>query len=119
MHQRKRKLSMIRISLTKPSPNTVPKGESGRLQNEKCSGQYRWRSCHGARLLLALPILASVFSVALITPATADSERQTFVRINQLGYRPLDPKSAVAFSRAVLPQRFTVIDAGTQQVVFE
>src|SRR5712691_10586632 len=89
------------------------------MTNGRCSDRYRSRFCHCARLLSVLPIIVSVFSLALTPPATADSDRQIFIRINQLGYRPLDPKSAVAFSREALPLGFTVIDAVTQQVVFE
>src|SRR5260370_28194632 len=89
------------------------------MTNDKCTGRYRSRFCNRAPLLSVLPIIASVFLLALITPATADSERQIFVRINQLGYRPREPKSAVAFSSEVLPGRFAVINAITQQVVFD
>src|SRR2546429_1213939 len=89
------------------------------MENDKCTGRYRSRFCNGAQLLSALTVLASAYSIALIIPVSADSERQIFVRINQLGYRPLDPKSAVAFSREALPEKFNVIDAVTQQVVFE
>src|SRR3989442_11397713 len=102
------------------------------MSNGKCSGRIhhpkraarlgtpvRSRFCNGARLFWVLPIIVSVFSIALTPPATADSDQQIFIRVNQLGYRPLDPKSALAFSREALPQRFTVIDAVTQRVVFE
>src|SRR5437667_869585 len=88
------------------------------MTNGKCSGRCRSRFCNSARLLSAVAIIASVFLLALITPATSDSERQIFVRINQLGYRPQDPKSALAFSRESLPQRFNVIDADTRQTAF-
>src|SRR6266496_237716 len=89
------------------------------MSNGKCSGRYRSRFCNRALSLSVLPIIASVFLLALSAPATADSNPLIFVRVNQLGYRSLDPKSAVAFSREALPQRFFVIDAVTQQAVFE
>src|SRR5438876_795779 len=89
------------------------------MTNGKCSGRYRSRFCNRAPSLSVLPIIVSFFSVGLINPATANSDQQIFFRVNQLGYRPLDPKSGVAFSHEALPQRFTVVDAITQQIVFE
>jgi len=93
--------------------------EKWKMKSEKCTGRYRSRFCNSGRLLSVLPVIAFFLPLASIVPAPAIPERQIFVRINQLGYRPLDPKSAVAFSREALPQRFIVIDAVTQQVVFE
>src|SRR2546423_11447228 len=103
------------LSWAKPSPNPLPKGEGVRMKNDKCTGRIhhpkraaslgtpvRSRFCNRAPSLSVLPIIASVFLLALIAPATADSDRLIFVRINQLGYRLLDPKFAVAFSREAL-----------------
>lgn len=43
----------------------------------------------------------------------------TFVRVNQLGYRPSDVKVAVALTTSELPARFQVIDASTGKPAFE
>ena len=89
------------------------------MTNDQRTGRYRSWFCNSARLLSVVPIIASFFPVVSIVPAPAILDRQIFVRVNQLGYRPLEPKSAVAFSRETLPERFNVIDAVTQQIVFE
>jgi len=89
------------------------------MTNGKCSGRYRSRFCNRAPSLSVLPIIVSFFSVGLINPAIANSDQQIFIRVNQLGYRPLDPKSGVAFSREALPENFAVIDSVTEKVVFD
>lgn len=44
---------------------------------------------------------------------------QQWIRINQLGYLPANPKTAVWCSKgAAAPKRFEVLDSATQQVVF-
>lgn len=67
--------------------------------------------------------LLFVFSI-VVTPtqtsfAQVPEPTQIFVRLNQLGHRPQDPKSAVAFSRSPLPPKFSIFNARTSQVVFE
>ena len=47
-----------------------------------------------------------------------DDAAAIHVRVNQAGYRPRDPKIAVALSRAPLPSRFSVADAATRRIVF-
>src|SRR5437773_4722599 len=102
------------------------------MKNDKCTGRIhhpkraarlgtpvRSRFCNRAPSLSVLPIIVSFFSVGLINPATANSDQQIFIRVNQLGYRPLDPKSGVAFSREALPENFAVIDSVTEKVVFD
>ncbi len=42
-----------------------------------------------------------------------------FVRINQLGYRPSEAKTAIAFSNASLPVQFQLIDASTGKPAFD
>ncbi len=71
------------------------------------------------RLIIALLVITSLLPLNSIIPTSAGSDREIFIRVNQLGYQPRDLKSAVAFSRETLPERFTVIDAVTQQIVFE
>ena len=61
-----------------------------------------------ATVLLGLLVLATV--------ATAD---ETFLRANQLGYNPRDPKIAVAFSKSTLPATFSIVEAYSHKVVFE
>jgi hypothetical protein len=46
------------------------------------------------------------------------SNREIFIRLNQLGYLPQDAKSAVTFSRAPLTSNFTVIDSASHRIVF-
>ena len=67
-------------------------------------------------LLFALSIVATPTK---ITFAQAPQPDEIFVRLNQLGYRPQDLKSAVAFSRSPLPSKFTIFNARTSQAVFE
>src|ERR1043166_4253340 len=66
-------------------------------------------------------VLFTCFILQVIStlPATLASDSKVFIRINQLGYRPIDPKSAIAFSRDPLPQRYTVINSQTHQIAFE
>ena len=47
------------------------------------------------------------------------SAKQTFIRINQLGYKTSDPKVAAAFANAPLAERFSVIEVSSQRTVFE
>jgi hypothetical protein len=41
------------------------------------------------------------------------------VRVNQLGFRPRDPKLAVVFGRATLPERCVIVDTATRQIAYE
>jgi endoglucanase len=69
--------------------------------------------------LLVLVIISSFLFGTCIAPIAAAGDRQIFVRINQLGYRPADPKSAVALAHEPLPQKFSLINTVTRQVVFD
>ena len=69
------------------------------------------------RFAFALVTL-SLFVADVRTPAAAQVGEQLYVRVNQVGYRPSDPKVAAAFARTPLPDKFTVVDAATQRVVF-
>src|SRR5947209_6150799 len=64
-------------------------------------------------------VLLFLFTTGTHAPAAASADEQVYVRVNQVGYRPSDAKIAVAFARAPLPDRFTVVDAATRQAVFE
>ncbi len=68
--------------------------------------------------LLIILIAVSILSENLIIPATAQADRQIFVRINQLGYMPQDSKVAIALAGEPLPQKFDLIEVDTKQVVF-
>ncbi len=52
-------------------------------------------------------------------PVNKYDEPQSYVRINQVGYRANDVKVGVALAKSPLPERFLVIEAATQQTVFE
>src|SRR4051812_42354479 len=56
---------------------------------------------------------------ALTGPLIAQAADDTYVRINQLGYRPSEVKIAVAMARAALQAKFQVVEAASQKVVFE
>src|SRR5262245_20869679 len=57
--------------------------------------------------------------VSAISKVSSGAEEQSFIRVNQLGYRPADVKIALAMGQAILPAKFRVIDAATQQSAFE
>ena len=67
------------------------------------------------RLLLSVALLFPLLSLARSNPPV--TAPQGFIRINQIGYRPADPKVAVAFARDELPQKFVVINATTHKTV--
>lgn len=69
--------------------------------------------------LLIILIAVSILSENLIIPATAQTDRQIFVRINQPGYMPHDSKVVIAFAGEPLPQKFDLIEVTTKQVVFD
>jgi hypothetical protein len=58
------------------------------------------------------------FLALLLYSAAARGESESYVRVNQLGYRPGDVKVAVALGRGPLPGRFEVIDAASKRSVF-
>jgi hypothetical protein len=65
------------------------------------------------------------FLLLLLGPADAIRRPQSrvdegvSVRVNQIGYRPHDPKLAMMVGRAALPARFALVDAATRQVTFD
>jgi hypothetical protein len=62
---------------------------------------------------------AAILVLSLASAATVRGETDTFVRVNQVGYRPTDVKVAIALSRRDLPTKFQVIEVATQDVAFE
>ena len=75
-----------------------------------------------ASRLFAL-VLLSILWFALstnnpVTRASAEADGPLFVRINQLGYSPTEPKVALAFAHVSLPSQFNVLEASTRQVAF-
>ncbi len=42
-----------------------------------------------------------------------------YIRVNQIGYRPADPKTAIAMSHMLLGEKFQVVEKASQRVVFE
>lgn len=71
---------------------------------------------HAVSFILLLTILVASPQTAF---AQASEPSQVFIRLNQLGFRPGDSKSAVAFARTPLPPKFGIVDARTGRVVFE
>lgn len=64
-----------------------------------------------------------VLSLAILCALPSLSVGQTanipfYIRVNQLGFRPPDVKTAVAFGRESLPATFRVLDANTGAVAF-
>jgi endoglucanase len=82
------------------------------------------------RFFRSAPLMKALSSFALIVlagaasqsiPATigpTESEPTTYIRINQIGYGPTEPKLAIAFARAPITSPFTIVDGVTRQVVF-
>jgi endoglucanase len=67
--------------------------------------------------------LILTFVVTLLSPSVSIakpriSKNPRYIRVNQLGYKRGEPKLALAFSTGPLPEKFSVIEAGTQQVAF-
>jgi endoglucanase len=58
--------------------------------------------------------LVWILPVRLLTQSAPAPE--LFIRVNQVGYLPADPKTAVIFSSAALPDRFEVIARGGGRV---
>ena len=57
---------------------------------------------------------------SLVSPSVVSAaQSELYVRVNQVGFLPSDSKIAVVFGRVPLPTKFSVLDAHTQQVVFE
>src|SRR6266496_4657833 len=50
--------------------------------------------------------------------SASNNQQQIYIRINQVGYRPSDPKNAMVFSRSALPKKFVVKNALTNQTIF-
>ncbi|MDQ6632749.1 MAG: glycoside hydrolase family 9 protein, partial [Verrucomicrobiota bacterium] len=48
-----------------------------------------------------------------------NAKPEIFIRANQIGYRPSDPKIALAFAQESLPEKFMVVEAETQKVFVE
>jgi hypothetical protein len=44
---------------------------------------------------------------------------EVFIRASQIGYRPQDAKTAIAFGAAPVPDSFTIVPAGSGKAVFE
>jgi hypothetical protein len=66
-----------------------------------------------------IAISITVLTLLCVCAACAAPAHEVFVRINQLGYRPSDPKIALIMSRDVLPSKFVLIDASSNTAVFD
>jgi hypothetical protein len=63
--------------------------------------------------------LSTILLLGLTVGLTTVQADEIFVRANQLGYGPRAAKLAMAFSKSALPATFSVVEADSQQVVFE
>jgi endoglucanase len=65
--------------------------------------------------------LLSLPSPVSSNPAAGGQETvaQTYIRINQVGYRPADAKVAAAMAGSPLPEKFSVVEAATGRRSFE
>ena len=68
-------------------------------------------------VLILCSILCSEGSAKLLDNGQQVTTPTTYIRINQLGYKPNDPKLAIAFGSNDAAKSFAVVDAETQQVV--
>lgn len=67
-----------------------------------------------------MKLLPISLALSLLLATAAPTVAQQWIRINQLGYLPANPKTAVWCSKgAPAPERFQVLDSATQQVAFE
>ncbi len=66
---------------------------------------------------MAFLLMAAVLVMGL--RSTLASAVEIYLRVNQVGYRPGDVKSAIAFSSGPLPGSFSVLDEATKQTVYE
>ena len=71
------------------------------------------------RCLITVSLLAAICLTPFQGGLTQTSANQSFIRINQLGYKTSDPKVAAAFANAALAGRFSVIEVSSRQTVFE
>jgi hypothetical protein len=55
----------------------------------------------------------------LLVLAASAAHADTFVRVNQLGYKPSDVKVAIALTTSDVPVKFQVIDASTSKPAYE
>ncbi len=63
-----------------------------------------------------MKIFAALFLLSF--PVFAAAENEIHLRANQLGYRPGDPKIAIAVSNDNLPKNFSVVAPGENKIVF-
>ncbi len=64
-------------------------------------------------------LLFSLFATHHTLFVSAETGEQIYIRVNQVGYNPLDVKTCVVFSGSALPPKFEVVDAATGRVAFE
>jgi len=72
------------------------------------------------RLIKTKPLtIVFVLSIAILTWSDSTiAQTSTYLRLNQIGFEPNDPKIAIAFSNEALPDHFNLKDVSTQTVVF-
>src|SRR5438477_545696 len=62
--------------------------------------------------------LRSAVVFAVVATTAQGTDRDTFVRVNLLGYRPGDVKIGIVMSRGATAAEFQVIDAASKRVAF-
>jgi hypothetical protein len=65
--------------------------------------------------MLRLTLVVVISAAGTVTAIAKD----IYIRVNELGYRPNDPKIAAALGRAALPAKFQIIDAKSGRTAFE
>lgn len=73
---------------------------------------------HSTMRKLISSFLLSLFCFSFFNPIVNAQTASTFIRINQLGYRPSDRKLAIAFGNGTFPENFQIIGAGNKAVAF-
>ena len=73
------------------------------------------------RTVVGLVLVLSIFvnQHPFVSTAQTNDDNLTYIRINQLGYKPSEPKLAIAFGRKILPNTFAVINTDTQSIAFK
>lgn len=69
--------------------------------------------------LIAAPVLLGCGSAGEAVAERDAAADTAYVRVNQVGYLPGDAKVAIAFAEAPVGGTFAVVDASTDEVVFE
>ncbi|HJT64920.1 MAG TPA: glycoside hydrolase family 9 protein [Pyrinomonadaceae bacterium] len=70
------------------------------------------------RVVVFSSVRVVIFCFVVAAAALAANAQSVFIRVNQLGFKPGDVKTAVAFGREPLAATFRVLDAATGTIAF-